>query len=111
MQSKTSREEYHTERGKGTWEYAEGDECRVGCGATTLVGNDAGSEVGGRGKEPNVVAGVLGETDRSDPEGELVKSVVASSSSSESLHLDEASSSSSSSSSSPCWESGDVEGA
>jgi len=52
------------------------------------------SELGGRGKEPNVVDGVLGEIDRSDPEGELVKSVVTSSSSSESLHFEEPSSSS-----------------
>lgn len=52
------------------------------------------------GKEPKAVDGVLGEIDPSDPEGELVKSVVAPSSSSESLHLDELSSSSSSSCSS-----------
>lgn len=44
--------------------------------------------------------GVLGEMEPSDPDGELVKSVVASSSSSESLHLEESSSSPSSSSSS-----------
>ena len=73
----------------------------MGCGATILVGGNPASEVGGRGKEPNSVDGVFGETERSDPEGELVKSVVASSSSSESLHLEELSSSSSSPSSSP----------
>lgn len=44
--------------------------------------------------------GVLGEIEPSDPDGELVKSVVVSSSSSESLHLEESSSSPSSSSSS-----------
>jgi len=81
----------HTERGTGIWEHTRGLVCRVGCGATVFVLVDVGSEVGGRGKEPKEVDvdGVFGETDRSDPEGELVKSVVASSSSSESLHLDE----------------------
>lgn len=74
----------------------------MGCGATIFVAVGIGSEAGGTGKEPKAVDGVLGEMDRSDPEGELVKSVVASSSSSESLHLDELSSSSSSSSSSSC---------
>lgn len=91
---------HHTERGKGIWERVGGHECRFGCGATTLADDDTVSEVGGRGKAPNAVDGVFGEIDRSDPEGELVKSVVASSSSSESLHLEEPSSSSSSSSSS-----------
>jgi len=74
----------------------------MGCGTTIFVIADVGSEAGGIGKEPKVVDGVLGEMDRSDPEGELVKSVVASSSSSESLHLEGLSSSSSSSSPSSC---------
>jgi len=78
-------------------------ECCVGCDVTIFVCDSAGSEVGGRGKESKAVDGVLGEMERSDPEGELVKSVVASSSSSESLHLELLSSSSSSpSSSSSC---------
>lgn len=70
------------------------------CGAAAFVGDDAASEVGGRGKASSAVDGVLGEIERSDPEGELVKSVVAPPSSSESLHLELLSSSSSSSSSS-----------
>ena len=91
---------HHTERGTaGIRECVEG---RVGCGATIFVDGCAGSEVGGSGKESKAVGGVFGEMERSDPEGELVKSVVASSSSSESLHLELPSSSSSSSSSSPC---------
>ena len=73
----------------------------MGCGATIFVA--FGSEAGGIGKESKAVDGVFGEMDRSDPEGELVKSVVASSSSSESLHLEVSSSSSSSSSSSRWW--------
>lgn len=74
----------------------------MGCGTVIFVIADVGSEAGGIGKELKVVDGVLGEMDRSDPEGELVKSVVASSSSSESLHLEELPSSSSSSSPSSC---------
>lgn len=74
----------------------------MGCGATIFVLVGVGSEAGGIGKEPRAVDGVFGEMDPSDPEGELVKSVVASSSSSESLHLEELSSSSISSSSSSC---------
>lgn len=68
------------------------------CGAAIFVGNDDASEVGGRGNESSAVDGVLGEIEPSDPEGELVKSVVASPSSSESLHRELLSSSSSSSS-------------
>ena len=86
--------------GKGIRECVE--RC-VGCDATIFVCDSVGSEVGGRGKESKAVDGVFGEMERSDPEGELVKSVVASSSSSESLHLELLSSSSSSpSSSSSC---------
>jgi len=101
MQStKLKRERgHHTERGKGIRECVES---RVGCGETIFVDDCAGSEVGGSGKESKAVDGVFGDMERSDPEGELVKSVVASSSSSESLHLELPSSSSSSSSSSPC---------
>jgi len=86
----------HTERGKGIWECVWGLN-RFGCGATMFFAGDDASVAGGRGKESNPVDGVFGEMDRSDPEGELVKSVVASSSSSESLHLELSSSSSSSS--------------
>lgn len=101
---------HHTERGKGIWERVGGGcEWRLAGGATTSVFDGAAPEVGGSGNELNDVDGVFGEIDRSDPEGELVKSVVTSSSSSESLHFDESSSSSSSSSSSPprCWRVGD----
>lgn len=98
---------HHTERGKGIRECVER---RVGCGATVFVGGCARSEGGGRGKESKAVDGVLGEMEPSDPEGELVKSVVASSSSSESLHLELLFSSSSSSSTSCWWRSDDDEG-
>lgn len=91
---------HHTERGTGIWKRGGGLEYRVGCGTTIFVFDDVGSEAGGRGKEPKAVDGVLGETDRSDPEDEPVKSVAAPSSSSESLHLEGVSSSSSSPSSS-----------
>lgn len=93
------RRRSHTERGIGIWLRIDGLVCRVVCWATTLVAADTGSEVGGSEGGSSEVDGVLGEMDRSDPEGELVKSVVASSGS-ESLHLEELSSSSSSSSSS-----------
>lgn len=95
---------HHTQGSKGIWEWGE---YRVGCGAAVFVGDDAVSEAGGRGKESNAVDGVLGEMERSDPEGELVKSGVASSS--ESLHLELLSSSSSSSSSCCWWSDGDDE--
>ena len=92
--------------GKGIWERVGGCECRLVGGATTSPFDGAVPEVGGSGNELNDVDGVFGEIDRSEPEGELVKSVVtSSSSSSESLHFEEPSSSSSSSSSPPprCW--------
>lgn len=89
----------HTEREKGICEWVAGLACRGGCGTTIFI-VDVGSERGGSGRVPKAVDGVLGEMDPSDPEGELVRSVVASSSSSESLHLEGLSSSSSSSSSS-----------